>query len=153
MATGFEGDVEGAALGAQAGLAQGNDFGMRPAGLAVRTLTDNLTAGDNDGADHGIGTGEAPPLRRETKGQGHVLQIARRRPHRFVRLDRPTTRLLLGLAFTDARVGAFLAVVGFIRVAVLDWTFFGATFFGLAFSASASANAACAAANRAIPTR
>ena len=78
MATGFEGDVEGAVSGARTSLAQGNDFGVRTPSLTVGTLTNNLTASDNDRADHGIGTGEAPPLRRETKSQGHVLQIARR---------------------------------------------------------------------------
>ena len=105
---------------------------MRPPGLAVGTLTDNLTSSDNDGADHGIGTGETSPLRRETKGQGHILQIARGRPHRFVRLRRPATRLLLGPVFTDARVVAFLAVVGFLPVTLLERPFFSAAFFGLA---------------------
>ena len=102
MTAGFEGDVEGAALGARASLAQGNHFGMRPASLTVESLPDDRATIDDDCADHGIGAGEAPALGREAEGQGHIVQIARGQSHRFVRLRRPVARLLLVRPFAGA---------------------------------------------------
>jgi len=49
---------------------------MRTTGLAVRALSDDLSAVHDHRADHGIGTGMTPALRSEAKGQGHHFTIA-----------------------------------------------------------------------------
>ena len=47
---------------------------------------------DHEGADHGIGTGLAPALRRETKRQGHEVAVRCGRGHRFLRVTRDRLR-------------------------------------------------------------
>lgn len=56
--TGFEGDVEGGAVGAlaaTAGVVEGDDFGVGTAGVLMPALADDASVFDEDGADHGIG--------------------------------------------------------------------------------------------------
>ena len=125
---------------------------MRATDLAVGALPDDLSTVHDHRADHRIGTGMAPALRSEAKGQSHEFTIAGRYVHRVVRLDRRTTRLAAGRFFAWAGFADFLAdftAPGFVAFGVL----FAGFGFDLGFSFSASANAACAAANRAIPTR
>lgn len=92
---------------------------MWTAGFAMGTLTDDPAAGHHQCADHGIGAGGSPALRREAKRQGHVFTIAGRQPHRFVRLGRRTTRLAAGRFFTGACVADFLAGLDFATRLVL----------------------------------
>ena len=120
MTAGFEGDVEGPASRPCAGLAEGDDFGMWAARLAVGPLTDDPAAGYHHGADHRIRAGGTPALRREAKRQGHIVTIAGRRPHRFVRLGRRTTRLATSRFFAGAGVAAFLAGLDFTACLMLD---------------------------------
>lgn len=49
---------------------------MRATDLAVRALSNHVSAVHDHRADHGIGTGMTPALRGKAKGQSHQFTIA-----------------------------------------------------------------------------
>lgn len=110
----------------------------------MKTPADDPALFDDDGTDHRIRARRALALRRQAKGQGHIVEISCTVGHRFLRL--PEGRLGAGLdSFKDFDTFADFT-------AALADTF--TIFLGAAGDlASAAAIAACAAANRAIATR
>ena len=104
---------------------------MRSPGSEVKTLPDDPALTNHYRSDHRIRACRFPALRRQAKGQGHVVQVPSVTTHRALRVTRDRRRRGCDL-------------VGFIRdeiVVLMD------------FLASASDRAACAAANLAIATR
>lgn len=132
MATGFERDVERSPDGPLTCLPKRQDFRVCFAWAVMKTAPDNTAMLYHYGADHGIGAGRSLALCRKAKGQGHVLQIFRAAGHRFLRVTRDRLRL---------------ARAGFVVFACDDEERLDD------FLASASANAAWAAASRAMGTR
>lgn len=128
MAAGFERHIERRAARAAAGLPERQDFRVRKARPEMKALPDDAALFDDHGADHWIRTGRPPALRGKTKSPRHIVEILCAAGHRFLR---PTRERRPGFADL-ARDGADGPAV---------------------FLASASANAACAAASRAIATR
>ncbi len=122
VTTGLERHIEGSALGSAAGLSKRENFRMRQAWTKMKSLPDDSAPFDHQGTDHRIGTSRTPALRRQAKGQSHIVEILLALGH----------RLLRDATLTLAEGRGDLA----------------ADFF-----ASASANAACAAASLAIATR
>ena len=109
----------------------------------MKTLADDPALFDDDGADHRIRACRSLALRRQAKGQGHIVEILCTISHRFLRL--PTDSLDAGFARFDDDKDVFLDFAVFTRAvaALLDKA-------GLA---DVSAMAACAAASLAIATR
>ena len=143
VATGFERDVENRAVGAWPRLAERKDFCVGLPWTVVIPAADDATVLDHEGADHGIRAGLAPALRRETKRQGHEMEVRDGGGHRFLRVTRDRLR---------GRRADFVLVV------------FVVAFFAFARDPDtlrlgrerldpASANAAWAAASRAMGTR
>jgi hypothetical protein len=132
MATGFECDEEGCALGQTAGLTEREDFCVRLSWPVVVPATDDASLRHDQGADHWIRTGLAAAFRREAKSQGHEVVILSGCGHRFLRASRERRRAVRPDPLTLVlEVG--LACVRFL--------------------VSFPANAAWAAANRAMATR
>src|SRR5262245_14852875 len=52
-------------------LPQCQDLGVREAASAMKSLADDAVSMHHEGADHWIGTGCPPALRRQTKSQAH----------------------------------------------------------------------------------
>ena len=143
MATGFERRVERRAVGAWPRLLECKNFCMRLSWTVVIPAADDATVLDHEGADHGIRAGLTPALRRETKRQGHEVEVSDGDGHRFLRVTRGRLR---------GRRADFVLVV------------FVVAFFAFARDPDtlrvgrerldpASANAAWAAASRAMGTR
>lgn len=108
----------------------------------MKPLADDSILANDQGSDHWIRACRRLALRRKTKRQGHIMEISYAVRHRFLRL--PEGILGAGLArFTDC--DAFLVFTLFTRTVT--------GFLDAAGLASASAIAACAAANRAMATR
>jgi hypothetical protein len=108
----------------------------------MKPLADDSTLSNHDGSNHRIRTGRSLALRRKTKRQGHIVEISCAVRHRFL-------RPLEG--FLGAGLARFTGCDAFVI-----FTLFTRTVTGLLDAtalASASAIAACAAANRAIATR
>lgn len=131
MTAGFERHIECRATRAAACSPEGQNFRMRKAGAKMESLADDTALVDDHSANHRIRTGCPPSLRRKAKGQGHVVEILCATTHRFARPAEERRPMRAGFAdFTrDAAAGPE------------------------DFLVSASANAACAAASRAIATR
>ena len=143
MATRFERDVERRAVGAWPRFAERKNFCVGLPWTVVIPAADDAAVLDHEGADHGIRAGLAPALRRETKRQDHEVAVRCGGSHRFLRMTRDRLR---------GRRADFVFVV-----------FIGA-FFAFARNPEtlrmgrepldpASANAAWAAASRAMGTR
>ena len=131
MAAGLKRDIQCRAARAVSRLLKRQDFRVRKARPEMKALPDAAALFDDHGADHWIRTGRPPALRRKAKGQGHVVEILCAANHRFARTAEDRRPVRAGFA-------------DFARDAAAGPT---------AFLASASANAACAAASRAIATR
>ena len=114
----------------------------------VIAAADNAAVLDHEGADHGVRAGLTQALRRETKRQGHEVEMRRGGGHRFLRVTRGRLRGCgADFVFVDFVV-FFVVVVVFAFVRGTD-RLRGE---GAAL-APASAKAAWAAASRAMPTR
>src|SRR5262245_3277806 len=124
MTTGFQGDIERGTTRAPTCMTEGKNLSVGETGTQVKSLTDDPSSIDDDGTDQWIRARCAQTLCREAKRQGHVLEFLWASGHRFLRATRDRRR-------PD-------------RVDVVDFS---------PFLASASANAAWAAASRAIATR
>lgn len=108
----------------------------------MKTLADDPALFDDDGTDHRIRARRSSALRRQTKGQGHIVEISYTVGHRFLRL--PMDGLGAGLPrFDDGDVLPDFAVL----------TRAAAVFFDVAGLVDAAALAACAAASLAMATR
>ena len=92
VATGFERDVENRAIGAWPRLLERKNFCVRLSWTVVKSAADDATVLDYQGADHGIRTGLSPALRRETKRQGHEVEVRCSSGHRFLRVTRDRLR-------------------------------------------------------------
>ena len=143
VATGFERDVESRAIGAWPRLLERKNFCVRLAWTVVIPAAHNAAVLDHEGADHGIRAGFPPALRRETKCQGHEVEMRCGGSHRFLRVTRDRLR----------GRGADFVLVVFI-VAFLAFARDTETLcVGRALLDPASAKAPWAAASRAIGTR
>ena len=143
MATGLKRHIECGASCLRSGLLQREYFCVSSSWSEMKTLADDPPLSDDDGTNHRIRTGRSLALRRQAKGQGHIVKISRTVGHRFLRL--PTVVLGASLPRFDDDVETLMDFTGLIRAAVV--------FLDMAGLADASAIAACAAANRAIATR
>ena len=151
MATGLERDIEGRALGAQPCLLEGKNFCVGLSGTLVIALPDNAAVLDHKGTDHGIRAGLAQALRRETKRQGHEVEMRGGSSHRSLRVTRDRLRgadfgLVILAAFVFDFVAAFAVFFAFARAP--DCLRAGA-----ALVDPSSAKAAWAAASLAMATR
>ena len=74
VVAGFQSDDGGAALGPLPGLRQGDDLGVRPAGVRVEALPHDLAVVvEQHAADHRVGAGRAEPARRQLDRTPHRL--------------------------------------------------------------------------------
>ena len=92
MATGFKCDVERRAVGAWPRLAERKNFCVGLPRTVVISTADDASVLDDEGADHGIRTRLPPALRRETKRQGHEVEVRCSGGHRFLRVTRDRLR-------------------------------------------------------------
>src|SRR5207237_3785855 len=73
--TRLEGDIQGRAPSALAGLIERGDFGMRAAIACVEALADDLTVANDDGADHWVRRRLSPPASGKVECPAHVRAI------------------------------------------------------------------------------
>ena len=92
MAAGFERDVERRAFCAWPGLEECKNFCVGLPWTVVISAADDAAVFDDEGADHGIRTGLALALRRETKRQGHETDVRCSDSHRVLRVMRDRLR-------------------------------------------------------------
>ena len=92
VATGFERDVKNRATGAWSRLLERKNFCVRLSWTVVTPAAHDSAILDHEGADHGIWTGLAPALRRETERQGHEVEMRCGGSHRFLRVTRDRLR-------------------------------------------------------------
>ena len=143
MATGFERDVERRATSAWTRLVERKNFCVGLPWTLVIPAADNAAVLDYEGADHGIRAGLAPALRRETKRQGYEVEVRGSGGHRFLRVTRGRLR---GRRADFVLVVFVVAFFAFVRDP-------DALRVGRERLDPASANAAWAAASRAMGTR
>jgi len=98
----------------------------------MKTLADDPALFDDDSADHRIRARRSTALRRQAKGQGHIMEILCTVGHRFLRL--PTDVLRAGLPRFDDDVDTLVDFTALVRAAI--------GFFDVADVAEASAIAA-----------
>ncbi len=92
VATGFERDVENRSVGAWSRLLECKNFCVGLPWTVVIPAADDAAVLDHEGADHGIRAGLTPALRRETKRQGHEVEMRCGSGHRFLRVTRDRLR-------------------------------------------------------------
>jgi hypothetical protein len=92
VATGFERDVERRAASAWPRLVERKNFCVGLSWTVVIPAADDAAVLDHEGTDHGIRAGLAPALRRETKRQGHEVEVRCGDGHRFLRVTRDRLR-------------------------------------------------------------
>jgi hypothetical protein len=161
MTARFECHVERAAPRPRSSPSERNNLRVGKTGPNMIALSDNPTAGNDDGPHERIGTRRAPALGRQSKGQRHVAEIlcvgSRHYARRLVtnRSRRPgEAEAQTHEAVRTRTLRECAGYHRFFRAARDRRRVVGADAVDLAlFRAPASAKAACAAASRAIATR
>ena len=75
----LEGDIEGRATSALAGLLERGHFGVRAAISCVESLADDLTVANDDGADHRVRRRLSPSFCSQLESAAHERDCVMRR--------------------------------------------------------------------------
>ena len=92
MAAGLERDVQRRTVSSRPRLVERKNFCVRLPWTVMVPAAHDAAVLHYEGADHGIGTGLAQALRRETERQGHKVAVQYGVDHRVLRVPRDRLR-------------------------------------------------------------